>query len=125
MLTSLATHLLNGLEGIMRNPCIGGVASQTFEVLTVLLEMRCHILTCHAIHVHQLQDGLRHSILHALHSQEIPSGRQSGSSANLYLPSMTSQANEMYPLCSKAAGLGTVEQANLLAALLQLVSRAA
>ena len=38
------------------------------ELLAVLLQVAGHILPCHAVHVHELQDRFGHSVLDPLHS---------------------------------------------------------
>ena len=57
-------HLLQSLRaslGIRREP------SKLLQVQAILLQMAGNILSRHAIHIHQLQDCLRNSILDTLH----------------------------------------------------------
>ncbi len=44
--------------------------------------MTGHILTRHAIHIHQLQDGLGHRVLHALHTQTKNNNNNNNNSSN-------------------------------------------
>ena len=60
-------HLLDLLQLIMRDFHIWRIASHALEILAVFLQVAGDILSCHAFHIHQLQDGLRHCILDALH----------------------------------------------------------
>ena len=61
-----ARDLLHLLEGVQGQAGRGRISCHALQVQAILLQMARHILARHAFHIHQLQDGLRHSILHSL-----------------------------------------------------------
>lgn len=62
-------YLLHLLQCLRAGLSVGGVASQLLEVQAILLQVAGHVLTRHSIHIHQLKNGLGHSILDALQHQ--------------------------------------------------------
>ena len=60
-------HLIrrHSLHDIRRDGRVEGNARDALQVQAILLQMTRHVLARHALHVHELQDGLRHRVFDA------------------------------------------------------------